>query len=272
MLARISSLQRTNRTYIFKRPQQRFVEDVTNLINFCYFPSPSLLIYFCSPPDQPIPFHHELAQTANPPEYVFFFCDHPSSEGGQTPLIDSTAVYRYAQENHPEFISKLQQHGARYIRTLPTEDDPTSPIGRSYKSAYNVNSKEELEDKLASLQGSSCCTWLNDGSVRIMTPAVPAIRLVADHAENYVFQYTFSNSIIAAYLGWQDVRNDRHDALRFGNMDPMDEDVLESIAGFMERERVLYSWKKGDIIAINNMRKSVLSSLCIRSTVTHNSY
>lgn len=88
------------------------------------------------------------------------------------------------------------------------------------------------------------------------TEAVPAIRLVADHAQNYVFQNTFANSIVAAFLGWQDSRNDRHEALRFGNMEKMPENVLESIAGFMERERVLYSWKKGDILALNNRRKS----------------
>ena len=203
------------------------------------------------PPDQPIPFHHELAQTAHPPEYVFFFCDHPATEGGQTPLIDSTAVYRYAKDHHPDFIDKLREHGARYIRTLPAEDDPTSPIGRSYQSAYQVTTREQLEAKLAELDGATC-TWLEDGSVRIMTQAVPAVRLVADHVENYVFQETFSNSIIAAYLGWQDVRNDRHDALRFGNMDKMDEAVLESIAGFMERERVMYTWKKGDVMVVNN--------------------
>ncbi|GKY91764.1 hypothetical protein MPSEU_000148100 [Mayamaea pseudoterrestris] len=206
-----------------------------------------------SPPDQPIPFHHELAQTPSPPEYVFFYCDHPAQEGGQTPLIDSTLVYRFAQENHPDFISKLRVHGARYIRTLPAEDDSTSPIGRSYQKAYNVDSHEQLESKLATEMVGASCAWLPDGSVRITTQAVPAIRLVGSHATNHVFQETFSNSIIAAYLGWQDVRNDRHDALRFGNMEKMDENVLESIAGFMERERIMYSWKKGDIIAINNM-------------------
>jgi alpha-ketoglutarate-dependent taurine dioxygenase len=47
-----------------------------------------------SPPTQPIPFHHELAQTPNPPEYIFFYCDTPAEEGGQTPIIDSTKVYR----------------------------------------------------------------------------------------------------------------------------------------------------------------------------------
>lgn len=206
---------------------------------------------FYSPPDQPIPFHHELAQTPNPPEYVFFYCETPSEEGGQTPIIDSTEVYRFAKEKHPEFILKLREHGVCYIRTLPAEDDPSSPIGRSYKNTWNVTSKEELDKKLSAIEGC-VWQWQADGSVRITTQPVPALRLVADHARNYVFQHVFANSIVAAYLGWQDERNDRHDALRYGNMERMPEDVLQSIADFMNAHRVMYSWKKGDIMALNN--------------------
>ena len=43
-----------------------------------------------APPDQLIPFHHELAQVSNPPQYLFFYCDLPSETGGETALIDST--------------------------------------------------------------------------------------------------------------------------------------------------------------------------------------
>lgn len=204
-----------------------------------------------SPPDQPIPFHHELAQTPNPPEYVFFYCDVPPGEGGQTPIIDSTEVYRFAHDHHPEFIAKVQQHGARYIRTLPAQDDPMSPIGRSYQNTWNVSSREELESKLSQIEGCSW-VWLEDGSVRVTSEPVPAIRLVPDHAQNQVFQWTFANSLVAAFLGWQDCRNDRFQALRFGNHDPMPHDVLQSIADFMQSNRVLYQWQKGDIMALNN--------------------
>jgi D-xylose reductase len=204
-----------------------------------------------SPPDQPIPFHHELAQTPNPPEYIFFYCHTPPTTGGQTPIIDSTSVYRFAKEHHPEFMEKLTKHGARYIRTLPAVTDPSSPIGRSYQETWNVSSPQELEAKLSAIAG---CTWewQEDGSVRITTEAVPAIRLVADHCQNLVFQHAFANSIVAAYLGWQDSRNDRHEALRFGDMSRMDESVLQSIADYMENHRVLYDWKAGDIMVLNN--------------------
>ena len=106
-----------------------------------------------APPDAAIPFHHELAQNANPPAYIFFYCEEPAAEGGETALIDSTLVYRFVQENYPVFMEKLKMHGARYVRTLTKEDDPRSPIGRSYFNTYAVKTKAELEASLDAVDG-----------------------------------------------------------------------------------------------------------------------
>ena len=167
--------------------------------------------------------------------------------------MDSTAVYRFCSEQHPAFLEQLREHGVRYIRTLPAESDPTSPIGRSYRETYNVHTRAELEAKLRRDSPDASWEWHeSDGSVRITSAAVPALRLVADHCQSYVFQYCFANSLVAAYLGWQDQRNDRHEALRFGNGSRMDETVLQSLADFMHEHRVVYDWQAGDILAINN--------------------
>ncbi len=64
-----------------------------------------------APPDMLIPFHHELAQCANPPQYLFFYCEQPSETGGETALIDSTLVYRFANDNFPDFMAKLTKYG-----------------------------------------------------------------------------------------------------------------------------------------------------------------
>lgn len=197
-----------------------------------------------SPPDQPIPFHHELAQTPEPPTYIFFYCVKPAETGGETPIIDSTLVYRFANDHHHEFMTKLREHGVRYTRTLPPEDDPLSPIGRSYKNTWQVKSREELDKKLSEMEDVKW-DWLDDGCVRFTSQALPGIKY-----DNH--QYTFHNSIIAAFLGWQDCRNDRFKALQFGNGDPMPFDVLESIADFMQKNRILYPWKAGDIMALHN--------------------
>ena len=48
-----------------------------------------------SPPSEPIPFHHELAQTPNPPDHICFYCLENDAEGGSTPLIRSDFVFDY---------------------------------------------------------------------------------------------------------------------------------------------------------------------------------
>lgn len=204
-----------------------------------------------APPDQLIPFHHELAQVTNPPQYLFFYCDQPSETGGETALIDSTIVYRYTNDHFPEFMDKLKKYGARYIRTLPAEDDLKSPIGRSFYNTYQVQTKEELETKLNSIPGLEY-TWQPDGSLRVKSEPIPAIRFISKQHDHSIYQWTFHNSVIAAFLGWEDVRNNRKEAICFGNDDPMDESILESIANFMEENKVSYQWQKGDFFALNN--------------------
>ncbi|KAL3772242.1 hypothetical protein ACHAWO_012640 [Cyclotella atomus] len=204
-----------------------------------------------APPDQLIPFHHELAQVKNPPQYLFFYCDLPSETGGETALIDSTLVYRYVAETFPEFMDKLKTHGARYKRVLPTEDDKESPIGRSFYSCYQVDNKADLEAKLNDIDGLEY-KWMPDGCLQVITEPIPAIRMIEQQHEHGIYQWTFHNSVIAAFVGWQDCRNDRLKSICFGNNDEMDLDVLQSIANFMEDNKISYKWKKGDIFALNN--------------------
>jgi D-xylose reductase len=205
-----------------------------------------------APPNATIPFHHELAQVQDPPLYLFFYCDLPNSGGGgETALIDSTAVYRYTQDHHPQFLQQLSQYGARYTRILPPEDDPESPIGRSFYNTYQVSTLEALEQKLRSIPGLEFA-WQPDGCLRVTSEPIPAIKFISQQHNQAIYQYTFHNSVIAAFIGWQDSRNDRFQAVRFGNDEPMPVDVLEDIAAYMDQHKINYSWKQGDFFALNN--------------------
>lgn len=204
-----------------------------------------------APPDQLIPFHHELAQVVNPPQYLFFYCDLPSETGGETALIDSTLVYRFAADHYPEFIEKLKVYGARYKRTMPAEDDKNSPIGRSFYNTYQVTNQLDLEKKLSEIPGLEY-EWTHDGSLTVTTEPIPAVKMIEQQHAHGIYQWTFHNSIVAAWIGWADSRNDRTKSVRFGNNDEMDPKVLDAIADFMNANKVSYKWKKGDIFAINN--------------------
>jgi len=79
-----------------------------------------------------------------------------------------------------------------------------------------------------------------------------AVKLIEQQHGQGIYQWTFHNSVIAAFLGWEDCRNDRKKSVFFGNNDPMDTEILDSIAKFMDENKTSYKWKKGDIFALNN--------------------
>ena len=87
-----------------------------------------------APANQCIPFHHELAQTSNPPAYVAFHCKKKPDTRGETPILDSNLVYNFLHNKYPTIEKKFADLGVRYRRILPPEDDKTSPIGRSWKN------------------------------------------------------------------------------------------------------------------------------------------
>lgn len=101
-----------------------------------------------SPPSEPIPFHHELAQTPNPPDHIMFYCHQNDAEGGSTPLIRSDFCFNYLNEKYPDFLKKAEDLGVKYRRVAPVEDDASSALGRSWKSMFHVSTKEEAEAEM----------------------------------------------------------------------------------------------------------------------------
>jgi hypothetical protein len=116
---------------------------------------------------------------------------------------------------------------------LPTEDDKESPIGRSFYSCYQVDNKADLENKLNGIDGLEY-KWMPDGCLQVITEPIPAIRMIDQQHNHGVYQWTFHNSVIAAFVGWQDCRNDRLKSVCFGNDEEIDLNVLQSIANFSE--------------------------------------
>jgi hypothetical protein len=85
-----------------------------------------------SPPSEPIPFHHELAQTPNPPAHICFYNQINNATGGSTPLIRSDLVYNFLKEKYPAYIEDCEKKGVKYVKVAPTEDDHSSAYGRGW--------------------------------------------------------------------------------------------------------------------------------------------
>lgn len=218
-----------------------------------------------SPPDQKIPFHHEMAQVPEFPSKLFFFCEVEPGSGGETPIVLSHIVYERMKDKYPEFVAKLEEHGLIYTRVLGEDDDPSSPIGRGWKSTFLTKDKNIAEQRAAEL--GMKLEWLEDGVKSIMGP-IPAVKYDSTRQRKIWF-----NSMVAAYTGWEDARNDPVKAVTFGDGNPLPADIIYDCLKILEEESVAIPWHKADVLLLDNLavlhsRKSfspprrVLASLC----------
>ena len=197
-----------------------------------------------APPTTEIFLHHEMAQTPLYPAKLFFYCEIAPASGGATPLCRSDWVLERLAQESPDFVARLEAEGVRYTNVMPGSDDAGSGQGRSWRSTLSVADETAAESRLQELGYS--WEWLPDGSLRVTTAALPAVRTLADDRK------TFFNQLIAAFRGWADSRNDPNKAITFGGGEPItSEDMAPAIALADEFTHDL-AWQAGDVALIDN--------------------
>lgn len=153
-------------------------------------------------------------------------------------------VYNYLNEKYPDFIAKIEELGVHYIKFAPEEDDPSSALGRSWKSSFQAKTREECEAKMA--EQGTIAEWQDNGDCKIITKVLPAVRVSSNGNK------TFFNQIIAAYTGWIDKRNDPKKAVVFGDFTPLPDEVLQDLSEYMAKNACIYRWTSGKFVILDN--------------------
>ena len=196
-----------------------------------------------APPDATIPFHHELGQRKDPPSYILFQCRIPASCDGYTPIVDSRKIVKWFMTKYPE-ESKLIEKGVRYKRVMPTNSDKSSPIGRSWKDTFGVTS--DIDMPKMSPDGTTY-RWLQNGDLETTSTPISGIRMNERTGVS-----TFVNSIVAARLGWNDVRNNGENAVTYSDGTTIEKSLALDIENQMQKKSIKFKWQKGDILLIDN--------------------
>jgi len=199
-----------------------------------------------APSESRICFHHEMAHVPNYPKIIFFYCDIPSTEGGETPLLLSHVLLEKMEQLEPQFTARLEAEGLRYIRVAPEETDFTSGVGRSWKSTFFTENKEEAE--LKAREVGYDVEWLEDDSMRTMTEVLPAIRVNDKTGRRIWFNTAF------AYRCWQDSRNNSTKAVMFPNGDYLPASAIDTLEKTADEVSVSFKWHKQDTVLIDNMQ------------------
>ncbi len=197
-----------------------------------------------APKDVEIYLHNEMAQTPIYPERISLFCEEAADHGGATVICRSDEIYKQLVEFDPETTNKLEQVGIKYTTIMPGEDRPESGQGRSWRSTLSVSDVAGAEEKLKEL--GYTWQWLEDGSLKAQTAALPAIRTLQGDRK------VFFNQIIAAYKGWQGVNEDPSVALCFGDNTFFTKSYLDKVVSISESVSYNIDWQNGDVALVDN--------------------
>lgn len=199
-----------------------------------------------APPSVEIQLHHEMAQTPLFPEKIFFCCLQSAQFGGATPICRSDWLYADFKSAHPVWAEQFERLGLKYSTRMPASDDASSGQGRSWRSTLSVETVQAAESKLAELGYQ--WQWQPDDSLIATTPALPAVRHLADGSQS------FFNQVIAAYLGWQRTSEGLEGLLTFGNNDTVPVAALEAIVAAARPHTIDICWQEGDVALVDNLR------------------
>jgi hypothetical protein len=197
-----------------------------------------------APPTVNIYFHHEMAQTPMFPSRLFFFCEQPAAEGGATPLCRSDILWDRLADRCPRFAGDCEAKGLKYTNVMPSENDPTSGMGRGWQSTLRATTPAEAENRLRGLGYS--WEWLPSGELRATTPVLPAVRQLKGNRKS------FFNQLIAAFQGWKDSRNDPSKAITFGDGTPLDRGAVDIATQIAEDIAFDVPWQTGDVALVDN--------------------
>jgi alpha-ketoglutarate-dependent taurine dioxygenase len=199
------------------------------------------------PADQKIFPHNEHSYSLTFPLKLFFFCQLPAREGGETPIADCRRIFRrLSPQTRQGFIEKRWQYARNFGQGfgLPWET-VFQTTDRGVVEAYCRNHAIEFEWKegnrlktrqvrpaVARHPRTGEMVWFNHATFFHVSTLEPTMRdtLVNSFAEEDLPNHTF-----------------------YGDGTPIESAVLDELRAAYLEELVTFKWQRGDIILLDNM-------------------
>jgi len=155
-----------------------------------------------APPSFKIPLHNELSFVKYFPSHIYFYCETPSQEGGETIIADARKIYQTVDADvRGRFEEKGLKYVSRYYSKSPLMDliNKIQRGHKTWKEVLETDKKEEVEKKCRDNEFGFC--WHKNDWLEI-TQKAPA-SLKHPHTQETVW---FNQSHLYDYnprlLGW----------------------------------------------------------------------
>ena len=199
------------------------------------------------PPDQTIFPHNEHSYSLTFPLRIYFFCETPAAEGGETPIADTRKVLqRIDRQVAARFIEKKWM----YVRNFG------DGFGLSWQTVFQTQDKSVVERYC---EASGIEVEWKEGN-RLRTRQVrDAITVHPQTGEAIWFNHaTFFNvstleqrirETLLAEFAEEDLPNNSY----YGDGSRIEPEVINHLRTAYEEELVAFPWQKGDILLLDNM-------------------
>jgi alpha-ketoglutarate-dependent taurine dioxygenase len=199
------------------------------------------------PPDQSIVLHNEQSYTLNWPMKLWFFCAQPAETGGCTPIADSRKIY---QRLDGDIVERFSRKQVLYVRNYGVG------LGLPWQEVFQTDDRLEVarQCRRAGIEFE----WKSGG--RLQTRQVrPAVRKHPRTGKMIWFNHAYffhpsslPQSAREAMLAVVDEDEVPFNTF-YGDGSPFEPDVLDEIRRAYEDETVTFSWRRHDLLLIDNM-------------------
>ncbi|AWK12509.1 hypothetical protein SSP531S_09710 [Streptomyces spongiicola] len=200
------------------------------------------------PPNQPMCMHHELSYALTFPGMMMFACLTAPASGGVTGVSDASAVLEALPA---AMVERFEREGWLLTRSYNDE------IGASWAEAFGTGDRGAVEEYCRA--NAIDFAWQSDGALRTRQRRSAVVRHPATGVRCWFNQIAFLNEWTLApevreYL--VDVYGE--DGLpfntRYGNGDPVGEDVVATLNEVYEAHTAREPWQPGDLMLVDNIR------------------
>ncbi len=200
------------------------------------------------PPNQQMCMHHELSYTLEFPGLMLFACLSAPTDGGATAVADSAAVLDALPT---ELIERFEREGWLLTRNYNDE------IGASFAEAFGTEDRNAVESYCRA--NAIEFEWQPDGGLRTRQRRSAVVHHPLTGRRCWFNQIAFLNEWTLA----PEVREYLVDVYgadglpfntRFGNGDPIGEDVVQVLNQVYEANTAREPWQAGDLMLVDNVR------------------
>ena len=200
------------------------------------------------PANQPMCMHHELSYTLEFPGLLLFACLSPPTAGGATAVADSPTVLDALPT---ELVDRFEREGWLLTRSYNDE------IGASFAEAFGTEDRGAVERYCRA--NAIEFAWQPDGELRTRQRRSAVVRHPVTGQRCWFNQIPFLNEwTIAPEVREYLVDVYGADGLpfntRFGNGDPIGQDVVELLNKVYEDNTAREPWQAGDLLLVDNVR------------------